>query len=92
MLYGLWGAWSAPLFFAWRSCSACTGPFAGLPAPTGLRRSRELCSTCGSGQAREEAGTGQQKSPHQTMRALSFIAVRLRPPWLPAGSASGSAH
>ncbi|OUM36674.1 hypothetical protein B8W72_06180 [Pseudomonas putida] len=37
----------------------CAGPFAGKPAPTGSSRSHRLCSTCGSGFTREEAGTGK---------------------------------
>ncbi|MPS36203.1 MAG: hypothetical protein E2593_13035 [Stenotrophomonas sp.] len=38
---------------------ACTGPFAGAPAPTGSPQARALHRTCGSGHAREEAGTGR---------------------------------
>ncbi len=33
-----------------------------------------------------------KKSPHQTMRAFSSLIPGFRPPWLPAGSASGSAR
>ncbi|RCL29371.1 hypothetical protein C6A77_01405 [Pseudomonas sp. AFG_SD02_1510_Pfu_092] len=46
------------LRFHWKFSTACTGPFAGLPAPTGIAQASSLCTTCGSGQAREEAGTG----------------------------------
>ncbi|APO85487.1 hypothetical protein BL240_21050 [Pseudomonas putida] len=38
---------------------ACAGLFAGLPAPTGSPQILKLCGACGSGQAREEAGTGK---------------------------------
>ncbi|MDH4847195.1 hypothetical protein E8E78_26360 [Pseudomonas sp. BN505] len=37
---------------------ACAGPFAGLPAPPGSPQARAIWVTCGSGQAREGAGTG----------------------------------
>ncbi|AXQ46993.1 hypothetical protein DZC31_05510 [Stenotrophomonas rhizophila] len=38
-------------------CAGCTGHFAGLPAPTGVAHPSR---SAGSGQAREEAGTGYQ--------------------------------
>ncbi|AYG45859.1 hypothetical protein DV532_16805 [Pseudomonas sp. Leaf58] len=49
---------------------ACAGPIAGKPAPTGGRRSQSLCSACGSGHAREEAGTGDtnENAPNQSGR------------------------
>ncbi|RII80440.1 hypothetical protein D0894_02140 [Pseudomonas monteilii] len=36
---------------------ACTGLFAGKPAPTGIAHALNVRSPCGSGLAREEAGT-----------------------------------
>ncbi|PMY78311.1 hypothetical protein C1X72_26110 [Pseudomonas sp. FW306-2-2C-D06B] len=38
--------------------AACTGPFAGTPAPTDTMQFSGLWWSCGSGRAREEAGTG----------------------------------
>ncbi|QKL00132.1 hypothetical protein GEV39_01325 [Pseudomonas sp. NY5710] len=59
---------------------ACAGPFAGMPAPTGLALPSGLCLTCGSGRTREKAGTGYMALSaklfllllgHQLGRALS---------------------
>ncbi|AFO49522.1 hypothetical protein T1E_3689 [Pseudomonas putida DOT-T1E] len=36
---------------------ACCGPFAGAPAPTGISQGLDLCTTSGSGHARERTGT-----------------------------------
>ncbi|RFP98331.1 hypothetical protein D0O09_28800 [Pseudomonas putida] len=55
---GRCGSGANPLF-------ACADLFAGLPAPTGPHRSQGLCCTCGSGQAREEAGTGKPSTADQ---------------------------
>ncbi|PLP91348.1 hypothetical protein CX682_11425 [Pseudomonas sp. FFUP_PS_41] len=40
----------------------CTGLFAGSPAPTDTAQALGLRWTCGSGQAREEASTGNTKT------------------------------
>ncbi|RFQ00180.1 hypothetical protein D0O09_19275 [Pseudomonas putida] len=42
---------------------ACAGLFAGLPAPTGTAQCSNLQRSCGSGQAREEAGAGSINPP-----------------------------
>ncbi|PKI20247.1 hypothetical protein CXB65_17145 [Pseudomonas monteilii] len=39
-------------------CVGRTGLFAGKPAPTGRAQCPNLSRSCGSGLAREEAGTG----------------------------------
>ncbi|AXQ47346.1 hypothetical protein DZC31_07855 [Stenotrophomonas rhizophila] len=43
-------------------CVACSGLFAGLPAPTGIRQRLRLVLSCGSGRAREEASKGENYS------------------------------
>ncbi|PTV61112.1 hypothetical protein DBL05_08360 [Pseudomonas putida] len=50
---------------------ACSGPFAAPPAPTGTARLQRLCSTCGSGRAREEAG-GWQHNFHRPSAKIRF--------------------
>ncbi|MNC37378.1 hypothetical protein D3C75_859380 [compost metagenome] len=40
---------------------ACAGLFAGMPAPTGKSPAPSQCCTCGSGRAREEAGTAMHE-------------------------------
>ncbi|RCL29094.1 hypothetical protein C6A77_03285 [Pseudomonas sp. AFG_SD02_1510_Pfu_092] len=64
---------------------ARTGLFAGLPAPTGITQNSSLWRSCGSGQAREEAGTAKPPSSHPTkpchkrMMMNSFLGTRARP-------------
>ncbi len=45
-----------PTLFRVQPCVACSGLFAGTPAPTEF-----AAEPCGSGRAREEAGTGSTK-------------------------------
>ncbi|RCL28873.1 hypothetical protein C6A77_04590 [Pseudomonas sp. AFG_SD02_1510_Pfu_092] len=49
--------------------STCSGLFAGKPAPTGICKCSSVLHTCGSGRAREEAGTGDTNQPpvHESM-------------------------
>ncbi|AVD91996.1 hypothetical protein C4Q27_06000 [Pseudomonas sp. SWI36] len=83
-------------FFAWGICRGCAGPFAGKPAPTPDRWWTHIGdwaqAVVGAGLPAKGPVQANKKSPHQTMRAFSSLIPGFRPPWLPAGSASGSVH
>ncbi|MDH4843059.1 hypothetical protein E8E78_04835 [Pseudomonas sp. BN505] len=63
---------------------SCCGPFAGAPAPTGISQGLGLCSTCGSGHAREEAGTAKITLDSASIKP--FIAI------IPASPATNCPH
>ncbi|QNV66453.1 hypothetical protein F7661_11235 [Pseudomonas sp. CFA] len=75
---------SGRLSYAWDLCIACSGPFAGKPAPTGgACNSRDVRCTCRSGLARERAGAGDPRSIRPASRRCT--------PGLPGTACTGIA-